>query len=366
MSKALSKNLHVAKVNKKDEFYTQLTDIEKELKHYKPHFKNKIVLCNCDDPSISNFFKFFALNFNELGLKKLITTCYKNQNHDLFSKHTNEKAIYIEYDGSINGDTQPTAKEIGIKELKGDGDFRSEECVDLIKKSDIVVTNPPFSLFREYIDQLIRFDKKFLILGHQGAIGYKETFPHIQNKKVWLGVNNGGTKWFKVNKDYDIATESRKKIVDGEKYFSMGNVVWYTNLKIKKREEDLILFKKYSKSEYITYDNYDAIEVPRVAEIPFDYNGVMGVPITFLDKHNPDQFEIIGLSQKHGFGLQSHKTYEDFWEVRPDGTKTGSSGKKTNGNPVVKGVEKGNYFINSNGDKVRSLYTRIFIKNLRI
>lgn len=293
-TKVLNRNLNAAKSSKKDEFFTQLTDIEKELKHYKPQFKNKVVFCNCDDPRISNFFHYFSFNFEQLGLKRLVATCYKNQNADLFSNNSCEQAIYLEYSGDKNGDSVPNPDEIGIKPLRGDGDFRSKECINLLKKADIVVTNPPFSLFREFVMQLMKYDKKFLIIGHQNAIIYKEIFKLVKENKLWLGVDNGGTKWFEVRDHYDISTESRKKIENGKKYFSMGSVVWFTNLDTKKRHEDLILYKKYNPKEYPKYDNYDAIEVSKYADIPMDYEGVMGVPITFLDKYNPDQFEIVG------------------------------------------------------------------------
>jgi hypothetical protein len=295
MAKSQNKNLHKAKKGKNDEFYTQLSDIERELKHYKPHFKGKVVYCNCDDPRVSNFFHYFSYNFEKLGLKKLITTCYKNQNADLFSQNDSERAIYLEYNGDKNGNNVPDPKEIGIHYLEGDGDFRSKESIELLKQADIVVTNPPFSLFREYVAQLIDYDKSFLILGHQNAITYKEIFSLIKLNKLWLGMDNGGTKWFNVNDDYDIETESRKKVVDGKKYFSMGNIVWFTNLDTPKRNEDLILYKTYKgyENEYQRYDNYDAINLDRVADIPVDYDGCLGVPITFLDKYNPKQFEII-------------------------------------------------------------------------
>ncbi len=296
MAKTLNKNLSDARVNKKDEFYTQLTDIEKELKHYKAHFKDKIVLCNCDDPRVSNFFHFFTYNFKKLGLKKLITTCYKNQTADLFSQNNSEKAIYLEYSGEKNGGNVPTIDEIGIRHLEGDGDFRSEECIDLLRQADIVVTNPPFSLFREFVAQLIEYDKKFLILGHQNAITYKETFTLLKDNKIWLGFDNGGIKWFGVQDHYDISTESRIKIENGQKYFSMGSIVWYTNLDIQKRHEELILYKKYTKEEYPNYDGYSIININKVSDIPIDYKGVMGVPITFMDKYNPDQFEVLGIA----------------------------------------------------------------------
>lgn len=297
--KSLNENLHSAKTAKQDEFYTQLPDIEKELSHYKEHFKRKVIFCNCDDPRVSNFFHYFSYGFENLGLKKLITTCYKNQDADLFSENKSEKAIYLEYTGKKNGDRIPKPEEIGIKHLKGDGDFRSPECIALLKKADIVVTNPPFSLFREYVAQLIEYNKKFVIIGDQNAITYKEIFSLIKEIKIWLGVENFGTKWFEVKFDYDIATESRKKIENGKKYISSGRIVWFTNLDIKKRHEDLKLYKAYygNEKEYPKYDNYDAINVNKYKDIPMDYKGVMGVPITFLDKHNIDQFEILGIDR---------------------------------------------------------------------
>lgn len=302
--KDLNKNLHKAKANKKDEFYTQLSDIEKELKHYKKHFKNKIVYCNCDDPRVSNFFHYFSYNFERLGLKKLITTCYQNQDMNLYSKNNSKQAIYLEYIGDKNGNNIPDIEEIGINHLNGDGDFRSEESIELLKQADIVVTNPPFSLFREYISQLIEHNKQFIIVGHQNAITYKDIFKFIKENKLWLGAENGGTKWFEVNDDYDIKTESRKKIENGKKYFSMGNVVWFTNLDIKKRHEDIILYKPYTEIEYPSYENYNAINIAKVAEIPLDYNGTMGVPITFLYKYNPDQFEILGMASSAGYNKE--------------------------------------------------------------
>ena len=293
--KSLNNNLKKAKSGKNDEFYTELTDIEKELKHYKEHFKDKVVFCNCDDPRISNFFHHFSYKFESLGLKKLITTCYKNQESNLFSKHKSEKAIYLEYNGDKNGNRVPDAEEIGIVDLKGDGDFRSHESIELLKQADIVVTNPPFSLFREFVAQLIEHDKKFLIIGNQNNLTYKEIFKLVKENKIWTGVDNGGTKWFKVPDHYEIETETRIKVIDGQKYFSMGSVYWFTNLDNKKRHIDLILHNKYygNEHEFPKYDNYDAINVNKVADIPIDFIGVMGVPITFIDKYNPEQFEII-------------------------------------------------------------------------
>ncbi|MDZ7935783.1 MAG: adenine-specific methyltransferase EcoRI family protein [Emticicia sp.] len=302
MAKSLNNNLKKAKAGKNDEFYTELTDIERELRHYKNHFRGKTVLCNCDDPRISNFFHYFSHFFKDLGLKKLITTCYKNTNPDLFSQHLEEKAVYIEYNGEMIENIPDYAKS-HVKFLKGNGDFRSKECVELLKQADIVVTNPPFSLFREYVEQLIEYDKKFLIIGNQNVITYKEIFKLIKENKLWAGVDNGGTKWFKVPDHYDITTETRIKTENGQKYFSMGSVFWFTNLDNRKRHEDIILFKTYhgNESEYPTYDNYEAIEVNKVANIPIDFKGYMGVPITFIDKYNPNQFEIVGMASSAGY-----------------------------------------------------------------
>jgi hypothetical protein len=284
-----STTLHNAKLQKKDEFYTQLVDIENELKHYKEQFRGKTVFCNCDDPKESNFVKYFSMKFEELGLKKLIATHFREAN--LF---TQEPPYKLEYTGDKNYNRMPDSSEF-LTEMISDGDFRGKECIRLLNEADIVVTNPPFSLFREYVAQLMGYNKKFLILASQNAITYKEVFKFIKDNKLWLGYDNGGTKWFQVPVDYDIPTESRKKIENGIKYFSMGSVVWFTNLDTTKRHEEIELYKKYTPKEYPKYDNYDGIEVPRVADIPMDWNGPLGVPITFLDKYNPEQFEIIGL-----------------------------------------------------------------------
>jgi hypothetical protein len=318
--KSSNKNLHRANRAKKDEFYTQLVDIENELKHYKDQFRGRVVYCNCDDPFESNFFKFFAANFNALKLKKLIATSYsgspivgrqltldkiaglKPKGKEPFKIEINEVPD-MDGDGAIDIDDVKQLLEHNrntTTPLKEGGDFRSPECIELLKQADIVVTNPPFSLFREYVAQLVEHNKKFIILGQQGAVIYKEIFPLIKENKIWLGHNNGGTKWFQVPMDYDIPTESRKKIENGIKYFSMGSVNWYTNLDVAKRHMQVNLYKKYTPEEYFKYDNYDAINVNYKAEIPMDYKGVMGVPITFLDGYNPDQFEIIGLDRYTG------------------------------------------------------------------
>lgn len=284
-----------AKKSKNDEFYTQLSDIERELKHYKKHFKNKVVFCNCDDPRVSNFFHYFSFNFEKLGLKKLIATCYKNQDMDLFSQNNSEQAIYLEYTGDKNGNNIPDIKEIEKKFLKGDGDFRSNESIELLKQADIVVTNPPFSLFREYVSQLIEYDKQFLIIGNINAISYKEIFKIIKENKAWLGVNMGrGISGFIVPEHYELYGSEARIDEDGNRIVATNNCLWLTNLDTTKRHEDIILFKEYTPEEFPFYDNYDAINVNKTKDIPMNYKGTMGVPITFLDKFNPDQFEIIG------------------------------------------------------------------------
>ena len=298
-------NLHAAKRGKKDEFYTQLTDIENELYHYRYHFKDKVVYCNCDDPRVSNFFRFFSKQFEFYELKKLITTCYKNQQPDLFSSHDSERAVYLEYEGDQDGNNRPDSHEINVRHLHGDGDFRSAECIALLKEADIVVTNPPFSLFREYVAQLIKHDKKFLIIGHQNAITYKEIFPLIKENRVWLGVHN--PLEFAIPEHYPLTSKSYRIDQHGTRIIKANGVKWFTNLPHTKRNERLILYRQYSPEEYPHYDNYDAIEVSRTKDIPEDWSGAMGVPITFLDKYNPDQFEIIDINphffmmQKDGF-----------------------------------------------------------------
>lgn len=315
-------NLHSAKNAKKDEFYTQLSDIEKELKHYKEHFKGKTVLCNCDDPRVSNFFHYFSYNFEQLGLKKLIATCYKNQDADLFSQNDSEKAIYLEYTGDKNGDNTPNADEIGIKHLNGDGDFRSPECIELLKQADIVVTNPPFSLFREYVAQLIEYDKEFIIVGSQNAITYKEIFTYIKENKIWLGYNSGDMA-FKVPDYYEEKETRFWKDENGQKWRSLGNICWFTNIDISKRHEDLILYKKYSHENYPKYDNYDAINISKIAEIPIDFEGAMGVPITFLDKYNPSQFEILSCND---FKLNDKVPFKQHGLIKDkDGTINGKA-----------------------------------------
>lgn len=293
---AKNSSLNRANKAKEDEFYTQLSDIENELKHYKHHFKDKIVYCNCDDPFVSNFFRYFSYNFEYLGLKKLIATCYKSKATDLFSQNNSEQAICLEYFGDKDGNGVPNIDEINVISLSGDGDFRSDECVEILKKADIIVTNPPFSLFREYVAQLIENNKKFLIIGNQNAITYKEIFSLIRDNKMWLGYKSGDMK-FTVPSYYEPRATRYWQDETGQKWRSLGNICWFTNLEHSKRYEELILYKTYNANEYPNYDNYHAINVNKVVDIPMDYDGVMGVPITFLDKYNPNQFDLIGLDR---------------------------------------------------------------------
>ena len=308
-----NKNLNAAKTAKKDEFYTQMSDIEMELQHYWQHFHDKVVLCNCDDPYESNFFKYFALHFNHLGLKKLICTCYNGspiQGDELTlsfdfgdedPKKIAHKVVITEVK-DLNGDGAVDLSDVRIL-LQNDknvlstletGDFRSKECIELLKEADIVVTNPPFSLFREYIAQLMEYEKKFLIIGHQNAITYKEVFPLIKENRIWLGYGfkGGAAHFFSPYEDIATAGDHREDMI------RVSGVNWFTNLDHKKRHEVLDLVCRYSPEEYPTYDNYDAIEVGKTADIPYDYPYAIGVPITFIDKYNPDQFEIIGMAKR--------------------------------------------------------------------
>ena len=396
-------NLQKANKAKKDEFYTQLVDIEAELRHYKDHFKDKIVFCNCDDPYESNFFKYFAMNFNFLGLKKLIATCY-----DASPVAGDELPLFNEVNGSIqkraykieitevidiNGDGAIDLADVELlirnrkntlTILNGNGDFRSDECVELLKQADIVVTNPPFSLFREYVAQLVQYDKKFLIIAHQNAITYKEIFPLIKDNKLWLGFGfKGGAAHF--HSPYqDVATASDHR----EGMIRVSGVVWFTNLDIKKRHEELVLYKKYTPEEYPKYDNYDAINVDKTADIPYDYVADMGVPITFLDKYNPEQFEIVqfrkgndGKDLNYFEGEEKRREEKRREEKRREEsrlTSGSSSGGKCNGimgvpitfldkynpdqfeivgNEYTLNIERGRGYING-----KRMYSRIFIR----
>ncbi len=298
-----NQSLHKAKRAKNDEFYTQLADIERELTHYEHQLKDKTILCNCDDPRVSNFFHYFSHRFENLRLKKLITTCYKSQNIDMFSQHDSEQAISLKYAGEKDGGRVPTLEKIGIEYLEYDGDFRNEECIKLLKQADIVCTNPPFSLFREYIEQLMEYDKKFIIIGNKNAITYKEIFKWIKENKMWVGnTPMSADMLFDVSDDYAQELIQHKKEGSGYKIINgvvkgRAQAIWFTNLDIKKRHRELVLVKKYNPEEYPKYDNYDAINVNKVVHIPMDYAGAMGVPISFMDKYNPDQFEILGIDR---------------------------------------------------------------------
>lgn len=315
-----NKALSAAGQAKQDEFYTQLVDIENELRHYKEHFKEKVVFCNCDDPYESNFFKYFAINFNHLGLKKLICTCYAGSpvvytqlslfgDEEVIDEEPSDKKPYkieITHVDDLNGDgaVDLTDVELLLRSvdgkptlLKGDGDFRSTECIELLKEADIVVTNPPFSLFREYVAQLVAYDKKFIIIGNQNAITYKEIFPLFKENRLWLGYGFKGNVGFFINTHYeDYAKSSQHK----EGMIRVSGVMWYTNIDIDKRHENLVLYRSFSTDEYPHYSNYDAVDVRKTADIPFDYYGIMGVPVTFMDKFNPEQFEIIGCADYTG------------------------------------------------------------------
>lgn len=279
------KDLFGAQKQKKDEFYTQLADIENELKHYKEQFKGKVVLCNCDDPRESNFVKYFSMNFEHLGLKKLIATHYKEAN--LFTQEPPYKLIYS---GDKNGNRVPDPEEF-MQEMISDGDFRSEECLNLLKEADIVVTNPPFSMFREYVSQLVEYEKKFLIIGNTNAMTYKEIFHLFKDDRIRTGYTNFNVgMYFVVPDDWEKfhhIDESGKKIA------RVSTSCWFTNLEVQKHKEHITLYKKYNPEQYPKYDNYNAINVDKYTDIPEDYEGVIGVPITFLDKFNPEQFEIV-------------------------------------------------------------------------
>ncbi|OFE12760.1 modification methylase [Pseudohongiella acticola] len=295
---ARNRDFKKARQAKKDEFYTSLSDIELELKHYTSHFKDKVVYCNCDDPRSSNFFRYFSTNFKKLGLKKLVTTCYRSQDANLFGQKGSDQAVYLEYTGGKNGNSIPSAEEIGIKLLTGDGDFRSGESVELLKQADIVVTNPPFSLFREYVAQLVEYDKKFVIIGNMNAVTYTEIFPLFQENLIWYGPSvRSGDREFRVPDDYPITAAGSRVDEHGNKYIRVKGVRWFTNLDYPGRHENLDLQRRYCPDEYPKYANFDGIEVSKTMDIPYDYDGPMGVPITFLDKYSPDQFDILGSSK---------------------------------------------------------------------
>jgi hypothetical protein len=385
-------NLHQAKTERNDEFYTQYEDINKEVQAYLEYdpnvFRGKTVYCNCDDPYTSNFFKFFAIKFNSFGLRRLIAASYDPSPiagtqlpfEEIAGMKGSDKRAYVfdatEMPGNLD-DTKrlmQTVKEV-VRPLEGNGDFRSAECIELLKQADIVVTNPPFSLFREYIAQLVEYGKQFLIIGNMNAITYKEVFPLIKENKVWLGLHNFD------NSRFDLPTDS---VSNGSKYWELlpdghiqsrvSGVRWFTNLGHGRRHQalglmtmqDNLKFNNHrGKITYSQYDNYDAIEVPFIDAIPSDYEGVMGVPISFLDKYNPEQFEILGATQRGCHDeVPDTRKYDDYWEVKPNGEPTGASGGKTNENANLVGNDgKKNYFLNKEGRIIQSAYQRIFIRH---
>jgi hypothetical protein len=293
----MAKNTDLNKANraKKDEFYTQLTDIEKEMRHYREHFRGKVVFCNCDDPEYSNFWRYFQLNFYELGLKKLISTHYEE-----------EKPSYRMDIVSTDNGQQCGIPDYVKTPLQQNGDFRSPECIEILKEADIVITNPPFSLFKEYIALLFKYQKKFIIIGNVNAITYKEVFPELMRNNVWLGASiHSGDRKFNVPDTYELNASGCGVDPDGKKYIRVKGVRWFSNLDYEERHEDIILYRPYTPEEYPKLDNYDAIEVGKTAEIPCDYYGVMAVPITFIDKFNPDQFDILGATESEGKGFSN-------------------------------------------------------------
>lgn len=359
-----------AKKNKADEFYTQLADIEKELRHYKDNFKDKVIFCNCDDPYESNFFKYFAMNFNYFGLKKLIATCYDsspiaytqlnlfgenksvpNNNRHPYKIEINEVQDYNKDGATDLADVEYLLKnkKNSLSLLKDNGDFRSNECIELLNKSDIVVTNPPFSLFREYLEQLTYYNKDFIIMGNTNALTYKEVFKLFKEDKIRTGYTN-----FNVGMYFFVPNDCEKyhKIVDGKKMVRVSTSCWFTSLPVAKHKENITLYKKYTKEEYPTYDNYDAINVNSYTDIPYDYFGNIGVPITFLDKYNPEQFELIGQGQGNLYRELSEKGLKQ--KFVDDYYKFGGTGSIKEDHPVL------GYYDN-NGKPVIP-YMRIIIK----
>ena len=367
-----NRNLINAKINKDDEFYTKIEDIELELKHYKSQFENKIILCNCDDPFESNFFKYFALNFNALRLKKLICTCYDSSNimgeqlslfdlnYDIPNKEKKAYKLEINEISDQNNDGAIDLTDIKylisnkkniLTQLKEDGDFRSKECIQLLEESDVVVTNPPFSLWREYVTTLEKHNKNYLIIGRIDCITYVDIWPLVKNNKIWRGYNTV--------KEFFRPDKSTKKF---------GNICWWTNLDVSKRHEKIILYKKYNKEDYPKFDNYDAINVNKVEDIPCDYFKLMGVPTSFLDKYNPEQFKIVACSQTGCHPPEMVlKKYSDYYGYTQDGKSNGRTGSTMGNNPIlVKDDGKHVYYVNKEGIRVQSTYPRIFIQRVDI
>lgn len=374
-------NLSAAKTAKKDEFYTQLSDIERELRYYLPHFRNKVVLCNCDDPYESNFFKYFALRFNQLGLKKLICTCYNGSpiqgdelvlpfefNEDEPRKEAHKVVITEVKD--LNGDGAVDLSDVSyllqndknvISTLKT-GDFRDPECIELLKEADIVVTNPPFSLFREYVAQLMKYKKSFLIIGNINAVTYKEVFPLIKDNLIWLGPSiTSGDRKFYVPNDYPLNAAGCGVDSDGKRFIRVKGVRWFTNLDHNKRHEEMDFVCHYSPEEYPLYDNFNAIEVSNTLDIPGDYEGVMGVPITYLDKYNPDQMEIVGITQSW-FKMAS-RIYPEQIQIDQNG-KQSKVTKLNDGSAIkIQSPLIGKTYYKVGDELFIKTYARILIKN---
>ena len=376
---ALSDNLRKAKENKKDEFYTQYEDIQKELNHYEKHFEGKTVLCNCDDPFESNFCKFFLRNFNYLKLKRLICTSYNSSpvaGTQLSFFDIAEDGVQHGHGYVLDLTKVPMANGRGvsdedidnllkskkwIKELNGDGDFRSEECIEFLKQADIIVTNPPFSLFREYINQLFQYDKKFIVIGNQNAITYKEIFPFLKENKMWLGNGFKGNVGFFESPYEDKAKSSQHK----EGLIRVPGVMWFTNLDLKKRHEKLVLYKNYSCEEFPKYDNYNAINVDKTSDIPCDYDGVMGVPITFMDKYNPEQFDILGISKTWATDFEVKKIKEYKQAFQHSKGKVSKGGKVNDGATIaLDNCPDGTYYTDNNckNKYLIQVYARVFIR----
>ncbi|HCM80287.1 MAG TPA: modification methylase [Corynebacterium stationis] len=334
-----NRDFRAAQRAKKDEFYTSYRDIEAELGRYTPHFKGKTVYCNCDDPKTSNFFRFFIQNFETLGLKKLIATSYRSKSLGSSSEGAPEGAVSLEYNGSVKG---ANIAQLDINSLSGDGDFRSQECIKFLEDADIVVTNPPFSLFREYVDQLFLYGKQFLILGNMNALTYDEVFPHFRDNQMWYGHSiRSGDREFRVPDDYPLSAAGTRVNENGEKYIRVKGVRWFTNLEYAGRHRPLELVRSYSAANYPKYANFDAIEVGKTKDIPRDYSGLMGVPISFMDKFSPKQFEIYGSSRSLSRPMS---------EIAPKGSYR-SGGPR---------------FYLANGDGTyRRMYDRIVIRNLQ-
>lgn len=380
---AKNKNLVQAKANRKDEFYTRIEDIENELKHYKKYFENSVILCNCDDPFESNFFKYFAMNFNVLKLKKLIATCYAASKvvYTQLSFFDDGEVVTIDDNGKRpykieitevkdeNGDGAIDLSDVEylirnkknvLTQLKGDGDFRSDECVELLKECDIVVTNPPFSLYKEFVPLMMEYNKKFIIIGSMNTCHYKEIFPLIKGNKMWSGYSFNKTMEFNMPDDYEGETRDSS----GVKIAKVPKICWFTNLDIDKRHEEIILYKLYNEEEYPKIDNYDAIYISKVNEIPMDYDGIMGVPESFLDKYNPEQFEIVGMSSATNDDdyLRLDKDYSKYIGYKRNGSKNGRTGSTFGNAPVLEGDNgKGDYYVGE-GRRIQAKFARIFIR----